>query len=246
VHPRFGYRRAHALLVADGWTVNRKRVGWLWGLHGMRVPPRRVKAFGAKAFGDSANSAWELPALRPSHVWSYDLVAVRTATGAPLRVLNVVDEFTREFIAATVLDYLNEKDVKAVFIAKASPQQNCYVERFNGSMRDELLHGEELQTLTEARVVIGAWTGGVQRGPRPRAPRRPPGRLDSHNPWTKPRGPVITNQPKQPSPITRRCVTQQPKARRHASGGVIHDIGGPRGDRTHNPRIKSPLLCQLS
>jgi transposase InsO family protein len=195
-HPRYGYRRVHALLVADGWAVNRKRVERLWGLHGMRVPPRRVKASGAKAFGDAANSAWELPALRPGHVWSYDFVAIRTATGEPLRVLNVVDEFTREcvgfhvaasigardvvkalarlfevhgrpamirsdngreFIAATVLDYLTEQGVAAVFIAKASPQQNCYVERFNGSMRDELLHGEELHTLTEARVVIGAW-----------------------------------------------------------------------------------------
>jgi transposase InsO family protein len=64
-HPRFGYRRVHVLLVADGWAVNRKRVERLWALHGMRVPPRRVKASGAKAFGDAANSAWELPALRP-------------------------------------------------------------------------------------------------------------------------------------------------------------------------------------
>jgi putative transposase len=181
---------------ADGWAVNRKRVERLWGLHGMRVPPRRAKSSGAKAFGDSANSAWELPALRPGHVWSYDFVAIRTATGSPLRVLNVVDEFTREcvgfhvapsigasevvkvldrlfdrhgrpvmigsdngreFISATVVDHLAGLGVAAVFIAKAPPQQNCYVERFNGSMRDELLHGEELHSLTEARVVIGAW-----------------------------------------------------------------------------------------
>jgi transposase InsO family protein len=195
-HPRFGYRRVHALLVSDGWVVNRKRVERLWGLHQMAVPPRRAKASGAKAFGDSANSAWALPAVRPGHVWSYDFVAVRAANGAPLRVLNVVDEFTREcvgfhvapsigaadvvkvldrlfaqhgrpamlrsdngreFIADTVVNHLAGLGVRAVFIAKASPQQNCYVERFNGSMRDELLHGEQLHTLTEARVVIGAW-----------------------------------------------------------------------------------------
>jgi transposase InsO family protein len=43
------------------------------------------------------------------------------------------------------------------FIEKASPQQNCYVERFNGSMRDELLDGELFHSVIEARVVIGQW-----------------------------------------------------------------------------------------
>jgi putative transposase len=42
-------------------------------------------------------------------------------------------------------------------IEKGSPQQNPFVERFNGSMRDELLNGEEFEGLVEARVVIGAW-----------------------------------------------------------------------------------------
>jgi putative transposase len=162
----------------------------------MRVPPRRVKASGAKAFGDSANSAWELPALRPGHVWSLRLRRGPDRQRVPVAGVEVVDEFTREcvgfhiapsvgaadvvkaldrlfaehgrpamirsdngreFIADTVVNHLAEQGVKAVFIAKASPQQNCYVERFNGSMRDELLHGEQLHTLTEARVVIGAW-----------------------------------------------------------------------------------------
>lgn len=170
-HPRWGYRRVHALLVEDGWAVNVKRVHRLWVLEGLRVPQRR-KHRGQKAGGTVANSAWALPAVRPNHVWSYDFVAARTIDGAPLRILNIVDEFTREavachvarcigarevtrvldkvfatrgkpaiirsdngreFIAATVVDWLAEHGVTAAFIAKASPQQNCYVERFNGS-----------------------------------------------------------------------------------------------------------------
>ena len=194
-HPRWGYRRVHALLVAAGWPVNVKRVERLWRLHGMRVPARR-KDHGQKAIGDDAFSAWALPAVRPMHVWGYDFVADRTEDGAPLRVLTIVDEFTkvgypplvarsigaagvtghlqqlfeavgapemirsdngREFIAATTRDFLSRRGVTPLFVAKASPQQNCYIERFNGSLRDELLHGERFRTLAEARVMITAW-----------------------------------------------------------------------------------------
>jgi putative transposase len=193
--PRYGYRRVHALLVAEGWPVNVKRIHRLWVLEGLRVPPRRLDR-GQKAFGSDDFSAWALPATRPRHIWSYDFVSVRLVNGSKFRVLNVVDEYTREalgsrvassigarevvkqlehlfqihgkpemirsdngreFIAATVKDWLRDEGVTPVFVAKASPQQNCYVERFNGSMRDELLNRETFRTLTEARVVIGAW-----------------------------------------------------------------------------------------
>lgn len=194
-HPRYGYRRVHALLVRDGWEVNVKRVERLWRREDLRVPRRR-KDRGQKAIGADEYAAWALPALRPRHIWSYDFVSVRSEHGAPIRVLNVVDEFTRlalgsrvarsigaadvvnhleelferhgrpeiirsdngrEFIAATVRDWLETQGVTAAFIAKASPQQNCYVERFNGTMRDELLHGETFRSVTEARVVIENW-----------------------------------------------------------------------------------------
>lgn len=194
-HPRWGYRRIHALLVEEGWPVNVKRVHRLWVLEGLMVPRAR-KHRGQKALGDDSNSAWALPAVRADHVWSYDFVAARTVDGAPLRILNIVDEFTREsvachvarsigardivrvlakvfavrgkpailrsdngreFIATTVIDWLAERDVTAAFVAKGRPQQNCYVERFNGTMRDELLNGELFHTLLEARVVITRW-----------------------------------------------------------------------------------------
>jgi putative transposase len=63
----------------------------------------------------------------------------------------------REFISATLGAWLAERGVEAAFIEKGSPQQNPFVERFNGSMRDELLNGEEFHSLLEARVVITAW-----------------------------------------------------------------------------------------
>ena len=63
----------------------------------------------------------------------------------------------REFIAATLADWLAEQGVAQAFIEKGSPQQNPFVERFNGTMRDEVLNGEEFDSLTEARVVIAEW-----------------------------------------------------------------------------------------
>ena len=195
-HPRYGYRRVHALLVTQGWRINRKRIERLWRLEGHRVPPYKAKNSGQKARGAAENSAWARPAVGPNDVWSYDFLVLRTRTGAGLRVLNVVDEYTRqalccrvapsigatdvtkeldrlfelhgaphvmrsdngrEFIAATVVDWLAERGVETAFIDKGRPQQNAYVERFNGTMRDELLNGEEFDSLLEARVVIAGW-----------------------------------------------------------------------------------------
>jgi transposase InsO family protein len=63
----------------------------------------------------------------------------------------------REFIAATLGAWLLEQGVQTAFIERGSPQQNPFVERFNGTMRDELLNGEEFDSLLEARVVIDEW-----------------------------------------------------------------------------------------
>jgi transposase InsO family protein len=194
-YPRYGYRRIHALLRAEGFEVNRKRVERLWRLEGHRVPARRGRS-GQRAVGGAAGASWNLQATRPNEIWSYDFLAARTEDGLALRILNVVDEFTRrcvgcrvdrsigagditqelerlfarhgrpsllrsdngrEFIAQSLSDWLKERGVGQVFIEKASPQQNAYVERFNGSMRDEVLNGESFRSVLEARVVIEQW-----------------------------------------------------------------------------------------
>src|SRR5579862_344238 len=101
-HPRWGYRRIWALLREEGWRVNRKRIERLWRLEGHRVPPRRSKASGKKAQGTAESSIWSLPAQHRNHVWSYDFMGSRTKKGGSIRILNVVDEYTRLALGSRV------------------------------------------------------------------------------------------------------------------------------------------------
>lgn len=95
-HPRWGYRRAWVTLRDEGWTVNRKHVQRLWREEGLRVPARRRKR---QRRGDSTVPTDRLRAERPNHVWALDFQFDQTADGRVLKLLNVVDEHTREALA---------------------------------------------------------------------------------------------------------------------------------------------------
>ena len=114
-HPRWGYRRIHALLERGGWTVNLKRVHRLWVELGLQRRVRRKKArkLGAKP-GTSANSCVNQPARFKNDVWTYDFVADRTADGGRLKWLTLVDEYTRECLKLYVDRALSGADVRRV------------------------------------------------------------------------------------------------------------------------------------
>jgi putative transposase len=76
--------------------VNRKRTQRLWREEGLRVPQRRRKR---QRVGDSTVPAERLRAERPDHVWAMDYQFDQTADGRILKLLHVVDEFTREALA---------------------------------------------------------------------------------------------------------------------------------------------------
>jgi putative transposase len=63
----------------------------------------------------------------------------------------------REFIGKELADWLTGQGVTILFVEKASPQQNGFVESFHARMRDECLNAEEFDSVLEARVVIGQW-----------------------------------------------------------------------------------------
>lgn len=94
--PRWGYRRAHQLLLDEGWELNRKRTQRLWREEGLRVPRRRRKR---QRLGESTVPARRLRAQAPDHVWALDFQFDQTADGRILKLLHIVDEFTREALA---------------------------------------------------------------------------------------------------------------------------------------------------
>jgi putative transposase len=105
---RYGYRRITALLRNEGWQVNHKRVWRIWRQAGLKVPQKQPKR-GRLWLNDGS-----CVRLRPeykNHVWTYDFVFDRTHNGRPLKMLTVVDEYSRESLAIEVARRLTSKDV---------------------------------------------------------------------------------------------------------------------------------------
>ena len=96
---RYGYRRVTGLLRGEGWRVNHKRVERLWRREGLKVPQKQPKC-GRLWLTDGA-CIRRRPEYR-HHVWAYDFLTARTHDGRALKMLTVVDEFSRECLAIVV------------------------------------------------------------------------------------------------------------------------------------------------
>lgn len=106
---RYGYRRITALLHNEGWQVNHKRVERVWRQEGLKVPAKQPKR-GRLWLNDG--SCLRLKPEFPNHVWSYDFMFERTHDGRAFRILNVIDEFTRESLAVRVERHLGHEEVQ--------------------------------------------------------------------------------------------------------------------------------------
>lgn len=119
---RYGYRRITALLRAEGWRVNAKRVERIWQREGLKVPRRQPKR-GRLWLNDG--SCVRLRPCWPGHVWAYDFVQDRTHDGRRFRMLTVIDEYTRECLAIVVARRLTSDDVLQVltdlFVERGPP-----------------------------------------------------------------------------------------------------------------------------
>ena len=90
---RYGYRRITALLQRAGWHVGKDRVERIWRREGLKVPQKQ-KPRGRLWLNDG--SCVRLRPLHANHVWSYDFVSTKTYDGRTVRMLNLIDESTRE------------------------------------------------------------------------------------------------------------------------------------------------------
>jgi len=193
-YPRYGSERMHEILAGTGWRVNFKRVHRLWQQEHLQVPRKQRKR--RRLPGCSENSCVRHRATHRNHVWSYDFLTDRTEDGRQLKLLVVIDEYTREclaievgrtftardvmltlqylfavrgapehlrsdngseFIAEEIQRWLLSASVGTLYIQKASPWENGYVESFNGRLRDELLSRELFLSVPEARYVLDEW-----------------------------------------------------------------------------------------
>jgi len=108
-YPRYGYRKIHTLLRAEGFAIGRDRLRLIRKREGLQVPRKQRKR---RRRGKSTTDADR--ALYPNHVWSYDFVSDQTMDGRKLRFLTVIDEFTREAIWIECARLLNSQDVVRV------------------------------------------------------------------------------------------------------------------------------------
>ena len=105
---RYGYRRITALLRAEGWCVNHKRVARIWRQEGLKVPKKQPKK---RRLWLNDGSCIRLRPSWKHHVWAYDFVQDRTRDGRSFRMLTVIDEYRRECLAIEVKRRLKSDDV---------------------------------------------------------------------------------------------------------------------------------------
>jgi putative transposase len=105
---RYGYRRITALLKTKGWRVNHKRIERIWRREGLKIPKRQPKR-GRLWLNDG--SCVLLRPLYRNHVWSYDFVADRTHDSRAIKMLTVIDEYSRECLAILVYRHIKGNDV---------------------------------------------------------------------------------------------------------------------------------------
>ena len=109
---RYGYRRVTALLWQEGWKISPSRVERIWKQEGLKVPPKQPKR-GRLWLHDG--SCVRLRATHKNHVWSWDFVMDRTDDGRVIKILTLIDEYTKEALAVYPARRIRANDVIDLF-----------------------------------------------------------------------------------------------------------------------------------
>lgn len=128
---RYGYRRITALLKAEGFDINHKRVERIWREEGLKVPQKQPKR---RRLWLNDGSCVRLRAEHKNHVWSYDFVEDKLSNGRKVRWLNIIDEYSRECLASIPRRSWKHQNVletlSGLFVIRGCP---AYLRSDNGS-----------------------------------------------------------------------------------------------------------------
>lgn len=120
---RYGYRTVTDLLKNEGWKIGKDAVYTIWREEGLQVPHKQPKR---RRLWLADGSCIRLRPEHKNHVWSYDFVHDRTHDGKPYRILNIIDEYTKECLATFTKRRINSQDVILVlaelFLTKGIPR----------------------------------------------------------------------------------------------------------------------------
>lgn len=118
--PMYGYRIIAAMLKHDGYRINRKRVYRIWRQEGLQLPRRKAVK---RRYGDATGTLRR--ASHPNEVWTYDFLEGRTERGGKLRMLTILDEYTRECLTIHVARSISSRQVIGVlewlFLLRGAP-----------------------------------------------------------------------------------------------------------------------------
>lgn len=127
---RYGYRQITNLMKQEGWQVGKDLVYRIWREEGLKVPQKQPKR--ARLWLADGSCIRRRPEYK-HHVWSYDFVHEQTHDGRMFRILNIIDEYSRECLATFVKRRINSQDVILV-LADLFLKHGCpkYIRSDNG------------------------------------------------------------------------------------------------------------------
>jgi putative transposase len=108
LYGRYGYRKITGLLIQDGWKVGKDKVYRIWREEGLQIPQKQPKR-GRLWFNDG--SCIRQRPKYANHVWSYDFVSDRTRDGKQIKILNIVDEYTKEAVCCHVARRIRSQEI---------------------------------------------------------------------------------------------------------------------------------------
>ena len=160
--PTWGYRKLTGVLRERGWHVHPKRVHRIWKEQGWqrRTPRKRT----SKATGQSRNACHIRKAEYANHAWAVDFVVDRTWDGKPLKILTILDEYTREALAIEVRRSMGQEQVKTVlanlFKTRGTPEfvRSDHGGEFSGDLIQAAL--KELGSETALIAPGSPWQNG--------------------------------------------------------------------------------------